>query len=89
MKQILIVLALAVTVSLGAAFAQDKAQTPEQKAKAKEVAACEEKRASAASSSCNTAAQKACAEKSGFMKTACEKASKESCVAAAKKSCSA
>lgn len=89
MKQILILLVLAGTVSLWAAYAPVKAATPEEDAKAKKIAACEQKAVSNASSSCDAAAQKACADKSSLTKNVCMKASKESCLAAAKKTCSA
>ncbi len=89
MKRILILLVLAGTVSLWAAHAPVKAATPEEEAKAKKIAACEQKAVSTASSSCDAAAEKACKDKSSYTKTVCVKASKESCLAAAKKTCSA
>ncbi len=84
MKQVTILLVLAVSVSLWVAYAQNKPKTKE------EVAACEQKveNADQKSGACTKAAEKTCADKSSFTKTACEKAAKVSCLAAAKKTCS-
>jgi hypothetical protein len=84
-KQILILMVVAGTVSFWAAYAQNKAKTPQ------EVAACEQKveAADKQTNACAKVAQKSCADKNAYTKGACEKTAVLACLTAAKKPCSA